>query len=55
LRYWVRQEEKVRRPSGERVVESESDKDARIAAMEREMRERRRARFISGQLDRFVA
>jgi transposase len=46
LRYWVRQEEKVKRPSGERVVESESDKDARIADMEREMRELRRANEI---------
>jgi hypothetical protein len=28
----VRHDEKAERPSGERVVESESDKDARIAA-----------------------
>jgi transposase len=46
LRYWVRHDEEVKRPSGERVVESESDKDARIAAMEREMRELRRANEI---------
>jgi transposase len=46
LRYWVRHDEKAERPSGERVVESESDKDARIAAMEREMRELRRANEI---------
>jgi transposase len=46
LRHWVRQEGNVGRPSGAHVVESESDKDARIAAMEREMRELRRANEI---------
>jgi transposase len=46
LRHWVRQDDKGQRPSGERVAGSESDKDARIAAMEREMRELRRANEI---------
>lgn len=46
LRHWVRHEEKAERPSGGRVVESESDKDTRIADMEREMRELRRANEI---------
>ena len=47
VRHWVRHDEKAERPSGGRhVVESESDKDARIAGMEREMRELRRANEI---------
>jgi len=46
LRYWVRHDEKAERPSGGHVVESESDKDTRIADMEREMRELRRANEI---------
>jgi transposase len=31
LRYWVRQDDKGQRPSGERISGSASDKDARIA------------------------
>lgn len=46
LRHWVRQDDKGQRPSGERVVGSESDKDVRIAAMDRELRELRRANEI---------
>ena len=46
LRHWVRRDERAAGPSGERAVESESDKDTRIADMEREMRELRRANEI---------
>lgn len=46
LRHWVRRDDKGQRPSGERVEGSASDKDARIAAMERELRELRRANEI---------
>jgi transposase len=46
LRHWVRLDEKAERPSGGQAVESESDKDTRIADMEREMRELRRANEI---------
>jgi transposase len=42
----VRQDDKGQRPSGERVEGSESEKDARIAAMDRELRELRRANEI---------
>ncbi|GAA1656152.1 transposase [Fodinicola feengrottensis] len=46
LRYWVRLDDKGTRLSGERVAGSEADKDARIAVLEREMRELRRANEI---------
>jgi len=46
LRHWVRRDERATGPSGERAVESELDKDTRIADMEREMRELRRANEI---------
>lgn len=55
LRYWVRQEEKGQRPSGERVPGSESDKDVRIAGMERELRELRRANEILRLASAFFA
>jgi transposase len=42
----VRQDDKGTRPSGERLVGSESDKDARIAELKREFRETRRANEI---------
>lgn len=44
LRQWVRHDEKPQRPSGGQAVES--DKDTRIAEMEREVRELRRANEI---------
>jgi len=46
VRDWVRRDERATGPSGERAVESELDKDTRIADMEREMRELRRANEI---------
>ena len=46
LRYWVRQDQKGVRPSGERVEGSESEKDARFTELERELRELRRANEI---------
>jgi transposase len=55
LRYWVRQDEKAKRPSGERVVESGADKDARIAELERELRETRRANEILRLASAFFA
>jgi transposase len=55
LRYWVRQDEKGQRPSGERAPGSESDKDARIAEMERELRELRRANEILRLASAFFA
>jgi transposase len=55
LRYWVRQDDKGRRPSGERMSGSESDKDARIAELERELRETRRANEILRLASAFFA
>lgn len=46
LRYWVRRDDSGQRPSGERVAGSGADKDARIAALEQELREVRRANDI---------
>nr|WP_246869129.1 IS3 family transposase [Saccharopolyspora sp. ASAGF58] len=46
LRYWLRQDDQGRRPSGERVAGSMSEADARIAELERENRELRRANEI---------
>jgi transposase len=46
LRYWVRHDDRGRRPSGERVAGSESAQDARVAELERENRELRRANEI---------
>jgi transposase len=46
LRYWVRQDENGRRPSGELVSGSVSEKDARISELERELAEARRANEI---------
>jgi transposase len=55
LRYWVRQGEKGRRPSGERVVGSESAKDARVAELECELRELRRVNEILRLASAFFA
>jgi transposase len=55
LRYWVRQDDKGKRPSGERVSGSEPDKDARIAELERELRETRRANEILRLASAFFA
>jgi transposase len=46
VRHWVRQEDAGQRPSGERAVGPGADKDARIAELERENRELRRANDI---------
>ena len=55
LRYWVRQDDKGKRPAGERVSGSEPDKDARIAELERELRETRRANEILRLASAFFA
>lgn len=55
LRYWVRQDDKGFRPSGERVAGSESAKDARVAELERENRELRRANEILKLASAFFA
>lgn len=55
LRYWVRQDQKGVRPSGERVEGSESEKGARFAEMERELRELRRANEILRLASAFFA
>jgi transposase len=55
LRYWVRQADKGQRPSGERVAGSESEKDARIAELERENRELQRANEILKAASAFFA
>lgn len=55
LRYWVRQDDKGRRPSGEHVAGSESEKDARIAELERQNRELQRANEILKAASAFFA
>jgi transposase len=55
LRGWVRADERGRRPSGERVGGSVADKDARIAELERENRELRRANDILKAASAFFA
>jgi transposase len=55
VRHWVRQDEAGRRPSGERVAGSEADRDARIAELERENRELRRANDILKAASAFFA
>jgi transposase len=55
LRGWVRAQEKGQRPSGERVAGSEVEKDARIAELERENRELRRANDILKAASAFFA
>lgn len=55
LRYWVRQDEKGRRPSGERVSGSVLEKDARISELERELAETRRANEILRLASAFFA
>jgi transposase len=55
LRYWMRRDDEGLRPSGERVAGSESDKDARIRALEQELREVRRANDILKAASAFFA
>ena len=55
LRYWYRQDERGQRRLGERVVGSESEKDARIAELEQENRELRRANAILKSAASFFA
>jgi transposase len=55
LRYWYRRDERGARPSGERVVGSESEKDARIRELEQEIRELRRANDILKAASAFFA
>jgi len=55
LRSWVRQDDKGRRPSGEVVEGSDAEKDARIAALERELREVKRANEIPRLASAFFA
>lgn len=55
VRHWVRQEDALARPSGQRVVGSEVDKDARIVELERENRELRRANDILKAASAFFA
>jgi transposase len=54
VRHWVRQED-AGRPSGERAVGPEADKDVRIAELERENRELRRANDILKAASAFFA
>lgn len=55
LRGWVRAEEKGQRPSGARVEGSVADRDARIAELEREIYELRRANDILKAASAFFA
>lgn len=55
LRYWYRQDGRGQRPSGERVVGSESEKEARIKELEQENRELRRANDILKAASAFFA
>jgi transposase len=55
LRHWLAQDDAGRRPSGERVAGSESDKDARINELERRVRELERANSILKAASAFFA
>ena len=55
VRQWVRDDGLGKRPSGERVVGSEADKAARIAELEQENRELRRANDILKAASAFFA
>lgn len=55
LRHWLGQDDAGRRPSGELVVGSESEKDARIAELERRVRELERANSILKAASAFFA
>lgn len=55
VRQWVRDEEKGRRPSGERVAGSEADKDARIVELQQKVRELERANAILKAASAFFA
>ncbi len=55
LRYWLRQDDQGRRPSGERAAGSVSEADVRIAELERENRELRRANEILKAASAFFA
>jgi transposase len=46
LRYWVRRDGEGQAPSGERVVGSVAESEARIVELERELRETKRANEI---------
>ena len=55
VRYWVRRAEPGGRPSGERATGPELAKDARLAELERENRELRRANEILRAASAFFA
>lgn len=55
LRSWVRAEEQGKRPSGQRVPGSPSEKDVRIGELERENRELKRANSILKAASTFFA
>ena len=55
LRHWLVQDDVGRRPSGERVVGSASDKDARINELEQRVRELERANSILKAASAFFA
>ena len=55
LRSWVRAEDEGKRPSGERVPGSTSEKDVRIDELERENRELKRANSILKAASAFFA
>lgn len=55
LRYWLKQDEASQRPSGAVVAGSESAKDSRIAELERELREVKRANEILRAASAFFA
>ena len=54
VRQWVRDEERGKRPSGERVAGSEADKDARIVELQQRVRELERANAILKAASAFV-
>jgi transposase len=55
LRSWVRADDKGKRPSGERVPGSESEKDARIKELEQQVHELERANSILKAASAFFA
>jgi transposase len=55
VRQWVRDDERGKRPSGERVAGSEADKDATIAELRQKVRELERANAILKAASAFFA
>lgn len=55
VRQWVRDDDKGKRPCGQRVPESAADKDARIAELQQKVRELERANAILKAASAFFA